>query len=568
MPDTHVPDKHGAGPFPPVTTAEIADEIWLEVARRHAEGAAVGSPADQASPAATARAPGMLPLPALLALDGAAFIDAAYETVLGRPADDVGRAHLVAELGRGCDKLDLLGNLQASPEGQVAGRVIDGLQERARSRRLQRLPVVRRVVRLGTAVLRRSGLSRALGPRPAPDLVSRAETQAHLAALETTVDTWRRAMEGQLIEHRLAVDNVTRRMATVQAAHEELGRKTMKAMAEQGRLLATLTERSAGFARQLAATEDSVIDSLLGVADSVTSQEKRLKALEGVVDLGEVASRIDAAAGALRAELDGRVIAAEAITEQNRREVADQQRRIGLMLNALRDRVPPAVDAQDDHAMDALYLAFEDRFRGTRADIKQRQRVYLPRLREGGIGQPDRPVLDIGAGRGEFLDLMRDEGLTARGVDSNESMVAACRDAGLDCVEGDALAYLAAQPDGSLGAVTGFHIVEHIPFKTVVRIMDEALRVLVPGGLIIFETPNPANLLTASRYFYLDPTHRNPLPGEMMAMIAEARGFIDAEIVALHPMAARFPGTDRQLAGALDEIFHGPQDYALVAKRP
>ena len=100
-----------------------------------------------------------------------------------------------------------------------------------------------------------------------------------------------------------------------------------------------------------------------------------------------------------------------------------------------------------------------------------------------------------------------------------------------------------------------------------VRIMDEALRVLMPGGLIIFETPNPANILTASRNFYLDPTHRNPLPGEMMAMVAEARGFADAEIVELHPMTARFPGTDRALTGALDRIFHGPQDYALIARR-
>jgi O-antigen chain-terminating methyltransferase len=91
---------------------------------------------------------------------------------------------------------------------------------------------------------------------------------------------------------------------------------------------------------------------------------------------------------------------------------------------------------------------------------------------------------------------------------------------------------------------------------------------LVPGGLLILETPNPANILTASRWFYLDPTHRNPLPGEMVAMIAEARGFPYPEILELHPMAARFPGADRQLTGALDQIFYGPQDYALIACKP
>jgi SAM-dependent methyltransferase len=285
------------------------------------------------------------------------------------------------------------------------------------------------------------------------------------------------------------------------------------------------------------------------------------------VDLPAIAGRIDDAAHGLRAELDGRLVAAETLVTRNRQEVVDQQRRIGLMLNALRDRVPEALDSEDDHTLDSLYLEFEDRFRGTRSDIKQRQAVYLARLRDAGIGSPERPVLDIGAGRGEFLELMRDEGLVARGVDLNVRMAALCREAGLDCTEADALTYLAAQPSGSLGAVTGFHVVEHLPFKLMVRIMDEALRVLMPGGLIIFETPNPANILTASRNFYLDPTHRNPLPGEMMAMVAEARGFADAEIVELHPMTARFPGTDRALTGALDRIFHGPQDYALIARR-
>ena len=128
---------------------------------------------------------------------------------------------------------------------------------------------------------------------------------------------------------------------------------------------------------------------------------------------------------------------------------------------------------------------------------------------------------------------------------------------------------MAGYPDASLGAITGFHIIEHLPFKTMVRVMDEALRVLVPGGLLILETPNPANILTASRWFYLDPTHRNPLPGEMVAMIAEARGFPYPEIMPLHPDDRAFPRR-RPAAGceALDRVFYGPQDYALVARKP
>ncbi len=537
-----MPDTNPAGSLLAVSAVEMTDAIWAEAARHPA-----------AAPSG---------LPALLALEGTAFIEAAYEAVLGRAVDAVGLANLTAELATGRSKVDLLADLHRSPEGQRTNRPIAGLQSRFIARRFYRVPVLGRLARAGARLLRPAR------PAVSADTTLRAEIAARLGAYEHAIDTWRRAIEARMHEVQIAADIGTRRLAVMQAAQDAFSRSVLATQAEQQDRLSGLGERSAGFARQIAAAEHGLTESVLAMADDVASHGRRLNGVERGIAQGDVEARIEAAAGALRAELDARVIVAEASARQTRQIVHDQQRRIGLMLNALRDRVPAAVQAEDDHALDGLYLQFEDRFRGSRADIKQRQRVYLPRLRERGLGTADRPVLDIGAGRGEFLELLRDEGLAARGVDLNGAMVAACLEAGLDCVEGDALGHLAAQPAGSLGAITGFHIVEHIPFKLVVRLLDEALRVLVPGGLVIFETPNPANILTASRYFYLDPTHRNPLPGEMMAMIAEARGFADPEIVALHPMEARFPGTDRLLASALDGIFHGPQDYALIARRP
>lgn len=235
--------------------------------------------------------------------------------------------------------------------------------------------------------------------------------------------------------------------------------------------------------------------------------------------------------------------------------------------------IPPAASLLDttkaslDHGLDALYLEFEDRARGTRTDIKQRQSVYLPLLAETNAGLPDRPILDVGAGRGEWLELVKENGLEASGVDMNVVMVGLCRDLGLDCVEGDALAYLKALPDESLGLISGFHIIEHLPFEVFVMLLDEAMRVLAPGGAILLETPNPANVLVGSHTFYMDPTHRNPMPSEMVRIIAEARGFAEVEIRVLHPADGKFRAQDRELAAQLDALFYGPQDYAVIGRK-
>jgi predicted SAM-dependent methyltransferase len=157
--------------------------------------------------------------------------------------------------------------------------------------------------------------------------------------------------------------------------------------------------------------------------------------------------------------------------------------------------------------------------------------------------------------------------LRGLGVDLNGNMIELCHSLGLECVRDDAIGYLSKLPDNSLGAITGFHIIEHLTFKTFVALLDESKRALKPGGLVLFETPNPANVLVGSRWFYLDPTHRNPMPAEMTAMIAEDRGFVQVQIHELHPMVERFQARDELLAAQLDRLFHGPQDYALIGRK-
>ena len=118
-------------------------------------------------------------------------------------------------------------------------------------------------------------------------------------------------------------------------------------------------------------------------------------------------------------------------------------------------------------------------------------------------------VLDIGCGRGEWLELLKKERIQARGVDRNRVFVEQCRRIDLEVEEQDALAYLGSVPDRSLSVITSFHLVEHLGFEELIRLLDEMIRALKPGGLLILETPDPENFMVGSYSFYADPTHRN-----------------------------------------------------------
>ena len=265
------------------------------------------------------------------------------------------------------------------------------------------------------------------------------------------------------------------------------------------------------------------------------------------------------------------------LVHQTRAEVNLQGQRVSMLIAEARKRLPDPLNkkqlenivAQEDHKLDALYVAFENVFRGPREEVKAKQSIYIPLLKEHHIGSKNMPVLDVGCGRGEWLELMRDNGLLAQGLDRNEIMIAQCRELGLDVVQGDAMSHLRTLPDKSLGAVTAFHIVEHLPFETVLAFIDETVRVLKPGGMVIFETPNPQNVLVGSMTFYYDPTHLRPLPSGMLRFFVEARGLCDVYIKDVNPYPewVHLPDTDKGLARRLNEYFYGPQDYAIIGRK-
>jgi O-antigen chain-terminating methyltransferase len=252
-----------------------------------------------------------------------------------------------------------------------------------------------------------------------------------------------------------------------------------------------------------------------------------------------------------------------------RREILFQQRRLTSLASA--NSAPESsvvASATVDQRLDSLYVALEDELRGSREDIKGRLAPYVDRVSLAGAGQPHAPILDVGCGRGEWLELLREEHLAAYGIDSNTVMIDRSTSLGLDARHADLLAHLEGLQDGALGGLTAFHVVEHLPFGILVDFLDQALRVLQPGGILILETPNPEAMRVGATTFYNDPTHRNPIPPVLLRFLVKNRGFTEVEILLLHPFShadrLHDPGRD---TAHLNVLIFGHQDYAVIARR-
>ncbi|HEX3622287.1 MAG TPA: class I SAM-dependent methyltransferase [Acidimicrobiales bacterium] len=222
------------------------------------------------------------------------------------------------------------------------------------------------------------------------------------------------------------------------------------------------------------------------------------------------------------------------------------------------------------------YRAFEDRHRGPTDDVREMLRVYLPHF------EPCRKVVDIGCGRGEFLSLLRDAGVPAYGVDSDEGMVEAVRDAGMEVVLDDAFSHLRGLQAGAVDGIFCSQVAEHLDTPQLLGLLELSLRKLAPGGVIVMETPNPEALSIFARFFYTDLTHVRPIHPDALRWAMEAVGFeavriervlpvedgvrlehLPPELVAQDGWAAVAANIDR-----LNGVLFGPQNFAAVATTP
>ena len=418
-------------------------------------------------------------------------------------------------------------------------------------------------------------------------------------------------LQRQLTFNSLVVEHVNRNAEARRAAHRREGeaRAAIRAQmhelaAFQGRLMLLLQQitayvdtkdrDAAGGLLVLNTALNSLADSLSKHGESIKAREQRYEArtaavaagldeLRGTLDLDAQQKSIVALNTSLsgltdayakyRESLEAREYRYEARTtaiaaahEELRGIIGLNQQAIVALKRAVKSppvrasagaQIPESAGSTDVFApsLDAYkYVAFEDQFRGSREEIRERFESYIPcfqhRSSQGaGESRPSGDVLDIGCGRGEFLDLLAAHGIAARGIDLNQEMAEVCRARGLNVVEADAVQYLTSLPDDSLGGIFAAQVVEHLEPSYLLLFLDVAFEKLQPGGRLVLETLNPACWTAFFESYIRDITHRWPLHPETLKYLVLASGFSRADIEFRSPV----PPEDRLQAIAVPE---------------
>ena len=228
----------------------------------------------------------------------------------------------------------------------------------------------------------------------------------------------------------------------------------------------------------------------------------------------------------------------------------------------------PSISSGSSSIDESLYVALEDRFRGDPEIIRERQSQYIPYIKD--VVTSGKPLLDLGCGRGEWLTVLRDSGIPATGIDSNRACIEDCNQLGLNVELADLVEYLNAIPEKSVGAITMFQVMEHLPFPVLLNVLRTALRALTPGGVFIAEVPNSETLSVGASTFWIDPTHERPLFPSLLTFLADEVGFRKSEGLYSSPLkpepnVASLPSELQETFLAMFRQLNGPGDFALIA---
>jgi O-antigen chain-terminating methyltransferase len=312
--------------------------------------------------------------------------------------------------------------------------------------------------------------------------------------------------------------------------------------------------------------EKKLAQALSELKNSTLSQAEELEATNN--DLQKAVLAWTQGARSLEDKLTETFLKTKEAQEAQDRQLSDLKAQLKNLEIALERKLPDlALRDEGRSLLETGYLAFENHFRGSRENIIERLRVYLPILESVATSPEENLLVDLGCGRGEWLELVRTIGFRGRGVDTNVGMVELCQSLNLDVAEADVLHYLEALPEESIKIISAFHLIEHLRFEDLLLLMQGAHRALHPGGLLILETPNPENILVGSQTFWQDPTHLRPLPSSLLSFFLGRIGFAEVKLLDLNPL-----GVDSRLEGSrvgevVAERISGPQDYAVIASK-